>query len=87
MLTLGSALGLAQRRIEGLARWTSIGEASHNTLFESRTRAARAGIAAGIAAASSCIPSCAVCVADRTPVGPQMMSLLPPLALAGTQQA
>ena len=66
MLTLGSALGLAQRRIEGLARWTSIGEASHNTLFESRTRAARAGIAAGIAAASSCIPLCAVCVADRS---------------------
>ena len=67
-----------QQRIEGMERRTSVRETSHDILYEPRTRAARACIAAGVPVASSCIPSCAVCVADRTPVGPQIVFASPP---------
>ena len=72
-----------QQRIEGMERRTSVRETSHDILYEPRTRAARACIAAGVPVASSCIPSCAVCVADRTPVGPQIVFAFPRRYAAG----
>ena len=44
---------------------------SHDILYESRTRAARAGIATGIHLAPSCVTVICGLWADRTPVGPQ----------------
>ena len=72
-----------QQRIEGMERRMSARETSHDILYEPRTRAARACIAAGVPVASSCIPSCAVCVADRTPVGPQIVFAFPRRYAAG----
>ena len=54
-----------------MERRTSVRETSHDILYESRTRAARAGIATGIHLAPSCVTVICGLWADRTPVGPQ----------------
>jgi len=62
-----------RQRIEGLARRTSVAEASHDLLVEPRTRVARAGITTGIAVASSDVTAICGLRALRTPVGPQIV--------------